>query len=211
MSHWVGACLVSIALATPSHAQEQPTQGNGAALVANCRANSPVCGAYLQGVLDMMIVARRDECAAPRYDRSAMRTAYLRWADANGYFWTFTWSRVLSERWRRPGRANSKSASRPGNSAKGTIGSVSTARFWMLPDRSDAAGHHMGGHVEAIGQQHHPALIRAVKRDLAARLSAPPEGGRSPLSATRSSHIRRRYRSRSGWRRSAPGSSDRPA
>ncbi|WP_263588474.1 Rap1a/Tai family immunity protein [Sphingopyxis sp. GC21] len=86
MSHWVGACLVSIALATPSHAQEQPTQGNGAALVANCRANSPVCGAYLQGVLDMMIVARRDECAAPRYDRSAMRTAYLRWADANGYF-----------------------------------------------------------------------------------------------------------------------------
>lgn len=82
----LGVCLASVASVAPSYAQEQPSQGNGAELVASCRANSPACGAYLQGVLDMMILARRDECGAPRYDRSILRAAYLRWVDANSYF-----------------------------------------------------------------------------------------------------------------------------
>ncbi|WP_422247485.1 Rap1a/Tai family immunity protein [Sphingobium sp.] len=47
---------------------------------------NPACGAYLQGVLDMMIVARGSECGAPRYDRNRLRSAYLRWAEDNSYF-----------------------------------------------------------------------------------------------------------------------------
>lgn len=82
----LGVCLVFAPFAAPSQAQQQSEQHNGANLVADCRANSPACGAYLQGVLDMMIVARNDECGAPRYDRSRMRAAYLRWVEANSYF-----------------------------------------------------------------------------------------------------------------------------
>jgi len=86
LPHWIGALLVTVSLAVPSYAQDHSSESNGADLVANCRANGAACGAYLQGVLDMMIVARHDECVAPRYDRSALRAAYLRWADANSYF-----------------------------------------------------------------------------------------------------------------------------
>lgn len=59
---------------------------SGSALVESCRAGEPQCGAYLQGVLDTMIVARKAVCDAPRYDRDALRAAYLRWAEANTYF-----------------------------------------------------------------------------------------------------------------------------
>ena len=82
----IGACLSSVVLAASSYAQEQPTHTNGSELVASCRANNPACGAYLQGVLDMMIVARGSECGAPRYDRNRLRSAYLRWAEDNSYF-----------------------------------------------------------------------------------------------------------------------------
>ena len=75
----IGACLSSVVLAASSYA-------NGSELVASCRANNPACGAYLQGVLDMMIVARGSECGAPRYDRNRLRSAYLRWAEDNAYF-----------------------------------------------------------------------------------------------------------------------------
>src|SRR3546814_16823676 len=64
----------------------EPASVTGAALFVSCQANEPRCGAYLQGVLDMMIVARKAECRAPRYDRSALRAAYLRWAEQNSYF-----------------------------------------------------------------------------------------------------------------------------
>ena len=83
--YWLGACL-AVLLTSPLQAQEKTTQANGADLITSCRANSPACGAYLQGVLDMMIVARRDVCAAPRSDRERLRVAYLRWAEENTYF-----------------------------------------------------------------------------------------------------------------------------
>lgn len=65
---------------------EPAAKMTGSELVASCQANEPRCGAYLQGVLDMMIVARNAECGAPRYDRAALRAAYLRWAELNSYF-----------------------------------------------------------------------------------------------------------------------------
>lgn len=103
MAHWTGACVIWAAFAQPAHAQQQAANGNGSELVASCRADSAACGAYLQGVLDMMIMVRRDECAAPRYDRGALRTAYLRWADANSYFSSVHMvagaERALSETW----------------------------------------------------------------------------------------------------------------
>src|SRR3546814_4593142 len=57
--------------------QTEPASATGSALFVSCQANEPRCGAYLQGVLDMMIVARKAECRAPRYVRSALRAAYL--------------------------------------------------------------------------------------------------------------------------------------
>src|SRR3546814_12686437 len=63
-----------------------PASATGSALFVSCQANEPRCGAYLQGVLDMMIVARKADCRAPRYDRSALRAAYLRWAEQHSYF-----------------------------------------------------------------------------------------------------------------------------
>lgn len=145
MSHWAAACLVSIALATPSHAQEQPTQGNGAELVANCRANSPACGAYLQGVLDMMIVARRDECAAPRYDRSAMRAAYLRWADANSYFLAVHMAagaeRALGEAWQcKPQVDQSSMKWRKGDFSPSFSTGGSAAASLRQAEQGEAAG-----------------------------------------------------------------------
>jgi hypothetical protein len=67
-------------------AQGSPRQAQGDTLLASCRANEPQCGAYLQGVLDQMIVNRKAECGAPRYDRPRLREAYLRWAEADTYF-----------------------------------------------------------------------------------------------------------------------------
>lgn len=66
--------------------QTEPASAMGSALFETCRANEPKCGAYLQGVLDKMIIARKAECGAPRYDQAALRAAYLRWAEQNSYF-----------------------------------------------------------------------------------------------------------------------------
>ena len=108
---WIGIFL-SVALATPIRAQEQPEHANGAELAASCRANNPACGAYLQGVLDMMIVARGSECGAPRYDRSSLRMAYLRWADANSYFMDVHMiagaERAITEAWPCPSRTRGR-------------------------------------------------------------------------------------------------------
>lgn len=84
-SNLMAMCL-AIGSIAPAQAQQQPTHANGADLLASCRGDQPQCGAYLQGVLDMMIVARRDECGAPRYDRDRLRAAYVRWAEQNSYF-----------------------------------------------------------------------------------------------------------------------------
>jgi len=80
------ALMGAVAPHAPALAQTKQSDMQGAALLASCRAAEQRCGAYLQGVLDMMIVARKAECRAPRYDRSALRAAYLRWAEQNSYF-----------------------------------------------------------------------------------------------------------------------------
>jgi hypothetical protein len=102
-SHWIAACLACLGVAVAAHAQEQPSEANGAALLASCRAGKANCGAYLQGVLDMMIVARHDECGAPRYDRDRLRAAYLRWIEQNSYFQSVHMvagaERALTEAW----------------------------------------------------------------------------------------------------------------
>lgn len=72
-------------VATPALAQGAPPQAHGAALLASCRANEAQCGAYLQGVLDELI-AQQTVCDPPRYDRAALRAAYLRWAETDTYF-----------------------------------------------------------------------------------------------------------------------------
>lgn len=100
--------IVGMALAAPVHAQEQPEHANGSELVASCRANNPSCGAYLQGVLDMMIVARGNECGAPRYDRNRLVSAYLHWAKANSYFMDVHMvagaERAMAQAWPCPSR-----------------------------------------------------------------------------------------------------------
>ena len=83
---WILLCAALAALPDSAIGQTEPASATGSALFVSCQANEPRCGAYLQGVLDMMIVARKAECRAPRYDRSAMRAAYLRWAEQNSYF-----------------------------------------------------------------------------------------------------------------------------
>lgn len=62
-----------------------PVDMQGAALLESCQTGEPGCGAYLQGIIDMMI-ARQGGCNAPRYDRKQLRAAYLRWAEADTYF-----------------------------------------------------------------------------------------------------------------------------
>src|SRR3546814_14503397 len=64
-------CAVLAALPGSAVGQTEPASAMGSALLASCQANEPGCGAYLQGVLDMMIVARKAECRAQRYDRAA--------------------------------------------------------------------------------------------------------------------------------------------
>src|SRR3546814_4932575 len=83
---WILLCAALAALPDSAIGQTEPASATGSALFVSCQANEPRCGAYLQGVLDMMIVARKAECRAPRYDRSALRAAYLRWAEQNSYF-----------------------------------------------------------------------------------------------------------------------------
>src|SRR5436305_6225090 len=80
---WILLCAALAALPDSAIGQTEPASATGSALFVSCQANEPRCGAYLQGVLDMMIVARKAECRAPRYDRSALRAAYLRWAEQN--------------------------------------------------------------------------------------------------------------------------------
>src|SRR3546814_12977624 len=80
---WSWVCAALAALPDSAIGQTEPASATGSALFVSCQANEPRCGAYLQGVLDMMIVARTAECRAPRYDRSALRAAYLRWAEQN--------------------------------------------------------------------------------------------------------------------------------
>lgn len=87
MPNWWTALLAAAALA-PAGALAQPgtpTSMQGAALLASCRADEPGCGAYLQGIVDMMI-ARQNVCDPPRYDRDQLQAAYLRWAEADTYF-----------------------------------------------------------------------------------------------------------------------------
>ena len=90
-------------LPTSAIGQTEPASALGSKLVASCQANEPQCGAYLQGVLDMMIVARRAECGAPRYDQAALRAGYLRWAERNNYFSSVHMAagaeRALKEAW----------------------------------------------------------------------------------------------------------------
>lgn len=96
-------CALSAALPGSALAQAEPASATGSALLASCQASEPRCGAYLQGVLDMMIVARKAECRAPRYDRAALRAAYLRWAEQNSYFMSVHMvagaERALTEAW----------------------------------------------------------------------------------------------------------------
>ena len=64
--------------------QDVPPSATGSALLEQCRRGAPECGAYLQGMLDELIV-RRAVCGAPRYDRQRLRQAYLRWAESETY------------------------------------------------------------------------------------------------------------------------------
>ena len=58
------ALMGAVAPHAPALAQTKQSDMQGAALLASCRAAEQRCGAYLQGVLDMMIVARKAECGA---------------------------------------------------------------------------------------------------------------------------------------------------
>lgn len=97
----LGAALA--ALPSSAIGQTESAAAMGSALFESCQANDPRCGGYLQGVLDMMIVARKAECGAPRYDRAALRAAYLRWAERNSYFMSVHMvagaERALKEAW----------------------------------------------------------------------------------------------------------------
>ena len=52
--------------------QDVPPSATGSALLEQCIRGAPECGAYLQGMLDELIV-RRAVCGAPRYDRQRLR------------------------------------------------------------------------------------------------------------------------------------------
>ena len=99
-------CAVLAALPGSAVGQTEPASATGSVLFASCQANEPRCGAYLQGVLDMMIGAREAECGAPRYDRAALRAAYVRWAERNSYFLSVHMvagaERALKEAWPCP-------------------------------------------------------------------------------------------------------------
>lgn len=96
-------CAALAALPSSAIGQTEPASAMGSALFKSCQANEARCGAYLQGVLDMMIVARKAECGAPRRDRAALRAAYLRWAEQNSYFMSVHMvagaERALKEAW----------------------------------------------------------------------------------------------------------------
>jgi hypothetical protein len=103
------ALMGAVAPHAPALAQTKQSDMQGAALLASCRAAEQRCGAYLQGVLDMMIVARKAECGAPRDDRAALRAAYLRWAERDSYFQSVHMvagaEQALSSAWPCPGHA----------------------------------------------------------------------------------------------------------
>ena len=87
MTRKVWTAILAAAALAPVGALAQPgtpVNMQGAALLASCRTGEPGCGAYLQGIIDMMI-ARQSACDAPRYDREQLRAAYLRWAEADTY------------------------------------------------------------------------------------------------------------------------------
>ena len=104
------ALMGAVAPHAPALAQTKQSDMQGAALLASCRAAEQRCGAYLQGVLDMMIVARKAECGAPRDDRAALRAAYLRWAERDSYFQSVHMvagaEQALSSAWPCPGQVN---------------------------------------------------------------------------------------------------------
>src|SRR3546814_18050113 len=78
---WILLCAAVAALPDSAIGQTEPASATGSALVVSCQANEPRCGAYLQGVLDMMTVAGKAECRATRYDASARSGVVYRWAD----------------------------------------------------------------------------------------------------------------------------------
>lgn len=80
------ASWLMVAPTTSIATQVTPEGMNGEVLLSSCRANEQRCGSYLQGVLDMMIAIRHDECGAPRYDTERLRAAYVEWAERNNYF-----------------------------------------------------------------------------------------------------------------------------
>ncbi len=108
MTHLTIALAAALVAPGAGLAQDASARATGATLVASCRTNEPQCGAYLQGVLDEMIVNRKAECGAPRYDRARLREAYLRWAEANTYFrdkhMVAGAEQALSEAWPCPAR-----------------------------------------------------------------------------------------------------------
>ena len=107
--NWWTALFAAAALApTGALAQDEtPTEMQGLALLTSCRASEPGCGAYLQGIVDMMI-AQQSVCDPPRYNRHRLRTTYVRWAEANTYFHDKHMmagaERAMSEAW--PCRSN---------------------------------------------------------------------------------------------------------
>lgn len=108
---WMLLCAALAALPGSANGQSEPASATGSALFVSCQANEPRCGAYLQGVLDMMIVARKADCGAPRYDRAALRAAYLRWVERNSYFKSVHMvagaKQALDETWRCEARSAS--------------------------------------------------------------------------------------------------------
>lgn len=110
--NWWTALFAATAALAPAGAlaqEETPSNMQGSALLASCRANEPGCGAYLQGIVDMMI-AQQSVCDPPRYDRNRLRTAYMGWAEVNTYFHDKHMmagaERAMSEAW--PCRSSSR-------------------------------------------------------------------------------------------------------
>src|SRR3546814_18353306 len=73
-------CAVLAALPGSAVGPKEPASAMGSPLLASCQANEPGYGAYLQGVISMMIVSRQPERRTPRHDPAATRDQYLRWA-----------------------------------------------------------------------------------------------------------------------------------
>lgn len=86
VGQFAAAVCATVAISSPqaSVAQTAPPEFQGAALKRACEQKEAWCGAYLQGVADVL-VGTKVICDPPQYDREQLRVASLRWAAGEQY------------------------------------------------------------------------------------------------------------------------------